>query len=119
MGDLSKHFNRSEFKCKCDKCDQDTVDHKLVVVLERLRSWADAPIIVTSGNRCPEYNKKIGGSPNSQHMRGRAADIVVQGFSPVEVVDILNYWYPDELGVGLYSGWVHVDSREGKARWTK
>lgn len=35
------------------------------------------PIHVSSGYRCPELNKKVGGVPNSQHMKGEAADLIV------------------------------------------
>ena len=33
-------------------------------------------IAINSGYRCPEVNAEVGGSRNSQHMRGEAADIV-------------------------------------------
>ena len=48
------------------------VDH----VLDPLREAYGKPIRVTSGYRCPRLNRLVGGSPNSQHMRGEAADIV-------------------------------------------
>ena len=46
-------------------------------VLDPLREAYGKPIRVTSGYRCPKLNRLVGGSPNSQHMRGEAADIVV------------------------------------------
>ncbi len=45
-------------------------------VLDPLREAYGKPIRVTSGYRCPKLNRLVGGSPNSQHMRGEAADIV-------------------------------------------
>ena len=45
-------------------------------VLDPLRERYGKPIRVTSGYRCPKLNTLVGGSPNSQHMRGEAADIV-------------------------------------------
>jgi uncharacterized protein YcbK (DUF882 family) len=117
MSMVSKHFHRAEFKCNCGKCDQDTIDAQLVRVLERLRVWANAPITVNSGNRCPAYNKSEGGSPNSQHLLSRAADIVVAGKTPKEVYDRINTWYPDALGLGSYDSFTHVDTRTEKARW--
>lgn len=119
MGSLSQHFNRWEFKCKCGECDKDTVDYRLVVILERLRAHTKEPITVTSGNRCVLHNEKVGGSPNSQHLFGKAADIQVRGWSPEAVYNLLDYWYPDELGLGLYRSWVHIDVRNGKSRWNK
>jgi len=45
-------------------------------VLDPLREAYGKPIRVTSGYRCPRLNRLVGGAPNSQHMRGEAADIV-------------------------------------------
>ena len=44
-------------------------------VLDPLRAAYGKPIRVSSGYRCPLLNRLVGGSPNSQHMRGEAADI--------------------------------------------
>ena len=51
-------------------------------VLDPLRELYGRPIHVTSGYRCPKLNSLVGGAPNSQHMRGEAADIV--SLSPEE-----------------------------------
>ena len=44
-------------------------------VLEPLREHFGEAVYVTSGYRCPQLNKAVGGVANSQHMRGEAADI--------------------------------------------
>ena len=44
-------------------------------VLDPLREVWGRPIKVTSGYRCPELNKAVGGVPQSQHMAGEAADV--------------------------------------------
>ena len=44
-------------------------------VLDPLREKWGAPIIVTSGYRCPALNRAIGGASGSQHTKGEAADI--------------------------------------------
>lgn len=44
-------------------------------VLQPIRDAWGAPLIVTSGYRCPELNKAVGGSSTSQHKFGSAADI--------------------------------------------
>ena len=51
-------------------------------LLQPLRDKLRRPIIVTSGYRCPELNKLVGGSQNSQHVLGQAVDIVVRGMTP-------------------------------------
>ncbi len=44
-------------------------------VLDPLREKFGAPIIITSGYRCPALNRAVGGATNSQHTKGEAADI--------------------------------------------
>lgn len=44
-------------------------------ILEPIREKLGMPIIITSGYRCRELNKKVNGSPTSQHVDGTAADI--------------------------------------------
>lgn len=50
-------------------------------VLDPVRDKFCAPVIITSGYRCPQVNKLVGGADNSQHMSGCAADFHVQGFT--------------------------------------
>ena len=114
---LSRNFNRAEFKCKCSKCDYDTVDVELITVLQSIRDHFSAPVKVTSGNRCPEHNAYVGGSKNSYHIRGRAADIDVQGVPPVVVQDYLKAAYPEKYGIGTYAIFTHIDTRTKKGRW--
>jgi uncharacterized protein YcbK (DUF882 family) len=115
MGDLSNNFNRSEFACRCG-CGQDTVDAELLEILEAVRERFDSSVIITSGNRCLYHNEREGGSSNSLHLTGRAADFVVVNVDPEDVADFLE---PIAPGLGRYSNWTHVDSRSGgKARWS-
>lgn len=116
MGDISTHFDRSEFACKCG-CGFDTVDTALIEMLEAVRQHFDKPVTVTSGCRCPANNTKVGGSTASKHLYGRAADINVKGVDTKSVFRFLDASYPESAGVGLYSSWVHIDSRAKKARW--
>jgi uncharacterized protein YcbK (DUF882 family) len=117
MMKLSGDFSRSEFKCNCGKCDYDTVDSELIDVLQSLRNFMGVQIRITSGNRCPEYNQIIGGAKSSYHIRGRAADIQVEGVSPSVIQGYLNNAYPDKFGIGSYSSFTHIDTRTKKARW--
>lgn len=113
---ISENFARSEFRCKCG-CGLDTVDTELLRLLENIRAHFDAPITVTSSHRCESYNQVVGGASTSQHLYGRAADIVVEGVDPSLVAELA-----DQLGaggVGKYSSFTHVDSRtNGPARWS-
>lgn len=50
--------------------------HELcLMVLEPLRVEYQKPLTITSGYRCLALNTKVGGSKNSDHMRGMAADV--------------------------------------------
>ncbi len=111
---LSKHFTRSEFACKCG-CGQDTIDAELILILEKIRDRFDCPITISSGNRCPKYNRKVGGAKSSQHKLGRAADIQVKGVKPIAVYNYIDFWHSG--GLGSYSSFTHVDSRSSRARW--
>lgn len=51
------------------------------MVLDPLRRLYGKPIIITSGYRCPELNKKVGGVANSWHTQGNAADIHVSSLT--------------------------------------
>ena len=113
---LSAHFERMEFACHCG-CGLDTVDCQLLEVLEIIRQNFDAAVSINSACRCPDHNASVGGSERSQHLYGRAADIVVSGVHPDEVADYLDKTFPDSLGLGRYNSFTHVDTRVGKARW--
>ncbi len=73
------------------------------------------PVVVTSGYRCPELNKAIGGAVNSQHLEGKAADIHIPSLSNDNLARIIaaNFEF-DQVILEFYtlgkpnSGWVHV-----------
>ena len=56
----------------------------------------DAPIIITSGYRSPELNKKVGGSPTSNHLTGCAVDISVAGIEQAMRYAVILMDYADE-----------------------
>ena len=134
MGDLTKNFNRREFACKCH-CGMDTVDFTLVRTLQYLidefkeKTNEEVFILITSGNRCVGHNAKVGGSPNSMHLKAKAADFKVyrknvmdakgkpEQVDPDLIANILDRWFPKSKGIGRYKNRTHLDSRDIKARW--
>ena len=109
MTQLSPHFSRSEIACKCG-CGFDTFDAELLMMLENIRGYFNQPITINSGCRCPAYNESIGGSRNSLHKLGRAADITVKDIEPDEVAAYLEL-VMTHGGIGRYNTFTHVDTR--------
>ena len=48
-------------------------------VLEPLREAMNEPIPISSGFRCEQLNRAVGGVYNSQHTKGQAADLCIGG----------------------------------------
>lgn len=64
-------------------------DH-VAPTLERIRNLCGAkPVNVSSGFRCVELNRAIGGSITSAHTRGLAADFTVKGMDWQDVFDLI------------------------------
>ena len=127
---LTPNFTVYEFRCR-DGSDTVMIDESLVVLLQCIREHFGKAITITSGYRTEHYNnvtlpaKGIKTSRNSQHPLGRAADIQVQDTDPLAVAAYAESLMPGWGGVGRYpvkagraKGWVHVDTRPNKSRWT-
>jgi hypothetical protein len=81
-------------------------------ILEPIRVIVGYSIYISSGYRSHELNDAIGGSKNSQHCLGQAADIHVNTLTTEKLYDLIKYSnvpydqliceFPDE------GGWVHV-----------
>lgn len=77
---LSPHFNVREFRCSCGKSHETLLASELVDKLEALYTALNcSKIIVTSGYRCPEHDKAVGGTSSGQHTKGTAADVCCYG----------------------------------------
>jgi len=84
-------------------------------VLQPVRDHFGKSVTVNSGYRSPESNAAVGGSKTSDHCKGQAADIEIDGISNPD----LAHWIMDncdytQLILEFYtqgqpnSGWVHV-----------
>ena len=56
----------------------------------------EEPIMINSGYRSPELNKKVGGSPTSNHLTGCAVDIRVVGIEQAMRYAVILMDYADE-----------------------
>ena len=59
-----------------DSAQLENLDRLVTTLLDPLREIWGSPLIVSSGFRCKELNKLVGGVSNSYHLWGLAADIV-------------------------------------------
>lgn len=113
---LSKNFESTEFDCKCKNyCCETEVDPQLVTYLQKIRDHFGTSVRINSAYRCKKHNKSVGGANYSKHLYGQAADIRVEGIKPLKVAQ-----YAESIGIkgiGLYSNFVHIDTRSNKYFW--
>lgn len=113
---LSKDFILDEFACR-DGSTFVKVDDVLVSYLQLIRTYFGKPVIITSGYRTPVYNRTVGGTRNSYHTKGQAADIYVKGINALAVARFAKSI--GILGIGYYpaNGFIHIDTRKSKYYW--
>ena len=63
-----------------------------LLILDKLRAHLETPIYLCSVYRAPDYNKKVGGVPCSQHQAFSAVDFRAKGVSPEEICKVLKEW---------------------------
>lgn len=92
-------------------------------VLQPLRDAMDEPIKIGSGYRCSALNRAVGGVANSQHTKGQAADLCIDGelwkgkrwFEWIKTHCEFDQLIWEHNAKGSY--WVHVSYRaDGKNR---
>ena len=121
---LSKNFSKSEFECKCGcEMPKDILYNitELAQHLQVIRDYFGKSIKINSAYRCESHNEAIGGSKNSQHKKGLAADIVVENRQPKQVYNGINKLMKSgkvgKGGLGRYNTFTHFDIRGYIARW--
>ncbi len=115
MGDVSEHFSRHEFACKCG-CGFQAVDTELIDIAELTRKII-GPFTPDSVCRCVEHNKAVGGEPGSKHIFAMAMDI--QTDEPETLYEFFDSEFPGSHGLGIYDWGIHIDVRPEKARWDR
>lgn len=104
------NFKPHELACKC--CGLIYVQPKALASLQQLRSLWKAPLRITSGTRCKRHNDRVGGAAASLHIAGRAFDIETpRSWTGRHVASFIYYaTHSGFRGIGLYSGWIHLDN---------
>jgi uncharacterized protein YcbK (DUF882 family) len=117
---VAKYFDESEFRCKCcGGLPENGIDERLQNVLDAIRESVGGPVSLSCAYRCPAHNAEVGGVPDSQHVQGCAADVLVPDNMTVDKLAQIAETCGAE-GIGRYydSLFVHVDTRGYTARWT-
>ena len=121
---MTKNFDISEFECKCGCTMPDDVKENIKELADNLqvvRDILDEPIRISSAYRCEAHNKDIGGVSNSQHVLGKASDLVMRYLSPDKLYTALDRLMDGKFisqgGLGKYNTFTHYDIRGHEARW--
>lgn len=100
QANLSEHFVLGEFTRSKYPEVYNIPSHVAIENLKRLCGWLEVlrdrvggPIVINSGYRSPQLNKKVGGAPTSNHLTGCAADIRTSGYEQaiVYAAILINY----------------------------
>lgn len=129
---LSTHFTLAEFTAS-DTASGRGIDNSLpgdllgeaqhtCLMLEAIRKkLGDAPVVITSGYRCPDLNAAVGSqnatptTRGSDHLYALAVDFKCPDFgTPLQICRALEP-HLSELGIGQliheFGQWVHVSTR--------
>ena len=119
MGQLTPHFALEEFiesqtavRYNIDNSPSQGVKNNLMTLaqgLERVREVLSAALKISSGYRCTELNRKVGGAATSAHMDGFAADFTCPSFgTPEDIVQAIHK-SGIQLDQCIQEGtWVHI-----------
>jgi len=129
---LTTHFNLKEFVIHNEQyfLDLPEANQKVIVseALEQAKKLeafriaiGNKPLFILSGLRSPEYNKSVGGAPDSFHMFMKATDVTYQGvkdvwlhdFTPAQTLFSGVIYYPKQLFFHLDRGNRRFWSRDG------
>lgn len=125
--DLTPHFTLAEMTSSQTAVREgidNTPNSAQIINLQRLCLNILEPLevsgkvlIVSSGFRCVELNKRIGGASTSQHCNGEAADINAKGFNVEQLYQYLKHsGLPFDQLIQEFGQWVHVSYSDRNRR---
>jgi len=122
---ITNNFSLEEFECKCGCKMPEFVKKNIIELAENLQVIRDVvgKLDLTNAYRCKEHNADVGGATNSQHLKGKAADVKSKEYDVLEVSKIIEGLIKSEKieqgGIGIYNTFTHYDIRGVRARWSK
>ena len=117
---MFNYFTYEEFDSPDVQGSGQMMSKDLILILDSVRAELGKPIDINSGYRTPAYNEKVGGKPNSSHLKGLAADIACKDSKyRFELVRELMEHGIDRIGI--VNTFIHIDIDDSKSSdviWT-
>jgi len=120
---IENFLNSKNFLCKCGCGKEGMMSPELLSLLQKFQNFINMPIVINSGFRCPEYNKRIDGAENSLHLTGEAVDISIRingsdyWLSGPEILKLLHKSGVHFGGIGVGGTYLHLDIRKTPDLW--
>lgn len=118
----SPHLTWTELACRDRACTPYPLQWRadrataLAAVFEDLRARVGLPLVVLSAYRTPAHNKLVGGARDSQHVQGRALDLLPpKGWSAMDLAAVASE-IAAVRGLGVYRYFTHIDIRPTLSR---
>lgn len=108
-----RNFTPKEIACR--GTGELVIDEAALDTLQRLREAWGKPMRINSAYRSASHNKNVGGSPNSQHLFGKAFDVAMPKRSQAKFIAAAKE--AGFTGIGTYANFVHIDTGR-KRSWS-
>lgn len=108
-----RYFGRGEFVCNCGGkyCNGFPYEPALLLVktADKVRGHFGREAIISSGVRCENHNKNVGGVADSRHLTGKAMDFRVSGQTAAQVLEYV--WSLPEVryAYDIDGTYIHMD----------
>jgi len=110
--DTIRYFSKKEFACKCNRyCDgyPTQMQRGVVELADRACVALKGVAFVSSGLRCPQHNRNVGGVDNSRHLSGKAIDLRIEGKSARQTLAWVQKQPEVRYAYAIDALYVHMD----------
>jgi len=110
-----KYFKLSEFDSPDSKGSGKNMTRDFLKKLDKARELSGCSYVISSGFRSEETNKRVGGVPNSSHLKGCAADIVCKdsGTRQKIISGLIKAGFT-RIGISKKGNFIHCDTDKDK-----
>ena len=117
---MFKYFTYEEFDSPDVQGSGQMMSEDLILILESVRNELGKPVVITSGYRTEAHNEKVGGKPNSSHLKGLAVDIACNASR--DRFNLVNLFIKHDINrIGIAKNFIHVDidgDKDQDVMWT-